>query len=756
MSYEEMSDPTVLIYTGGGWITICNSGSGYSFSTLPIWHTAECKGQDLSFSVVGNTGLMYGGTYALKPGQKVVLQCDGSNLAYMYVDTVKPASDGTSIAITCVDDVVLLASKGQTIYKDFYDSPNETNYSTASFDEDDSILYFTVSSGRYIGAPQLVEVLSSDTDRINEDQGMTWNQDFNFDLDDGSTNNYLKTDYNNTDYDYITKICFRAWTERSYGTELVGFHFEVYISDQSESDLTYVGSTATQYTSVDEMDYSLTLSTPYKVTDGSFRIIIRPIGGDDSGAEYYTYVAHIPMINTESYSPSSFQIIKGSSQTAVSGIAPKGQIWGYSYRTASDGYQSDGIYYISSLDEVASSDMVSTNFPLTNTSCIRYVSGSASTSTKDVISDLMGAIGVEANIYSGLPSSTIYKYRMAGGDALSAVQALLDLGDSTGVRRGAMRASGHGTVSMGLRYNITDSQHATIAYPEDNISGADQIVSCTPNLSMTRRCPVAVAKGTSSTSGADGSTSSSSTMVAILDFDMIDSCGQYLCTSVSDTDISDEYSAGKSAYSTVADARGADWSGTFVISGIHPEYISTDGSFYGSGIPILIYMSPIGMSGYKARVRESTISWEDCTTSLEVNNYSVLYNNNISSASDMSIIASDYSVMGAGADAFSTQYLLMVGSGVAYSNVAYVKILLASGAYASVAATIIRTDLGGYTVSGTFAPGSVWDNLDTHSVTTVYLLNSSKSTVWSSTVAEVKRPDKNRAQTLIVNVAMKT
>jgi hypothetical protein len=92
-----------------------------------------------------------------------------------------------------------------------------------------------------------------------------------------------------------------------------------------------------------------------------------------------------------------------------------------------------------------------------------------------------------------------------------------------------------------------------------------------------------------------------------------------LAETEADTTSNSNILAAKTAYGKLLENISTDWEGSAVISGIWPVFFASG----GLGAGITIYDSRYGMSGYTARVRECTWNFDDQTTTIVVNNYSV-------------------------------------------------------------------------------------------------------------------------------------
>ncbi|MCB5279899.1 MAG: hypothetical protein LHW59_10325 [Candidatus Cloacimonetes bacterium] len=742
MSINTMPNPTVAIVTSGGSITVNNITGAYKFAVLPSWHKAENKGMDLNFTLVADSTILKGGSHELTSGKIVVLSQDGDTYGVFNTDTIKPNADGTAIYVTCIDAVQRLAYQGQTVYRDYYDADPGSYVTNGSWNSADSTIYFSVAAGS-IEDPSDVAVDVNRMEEYTESAGYPFENDLDI-PSSTSLVNYITCKYYSAGFDMIYKITVKV----SCNTSNVGQYLRAYSVTSSGSIISYLGQ-----------------SGPVPTSEGEVDIVFSPYALSNHAAYIRIYAYHTSTVNQSIF---KFPIIRTNAGDAVTFYYTLGQVfsgtwddcvfksyaYGASYATVTAGIQTDQVYSISSIAGVSSLSLSMLLPAWANR--IAYTSIVSSTTTSAVISGILNAVGFVSTLYSP-PSSSILKFRSAGADTLTMLQTLSDMGSTDGSARAcfASSSSGNNIIKIGTRLSMNSESLYNLVYPGDNLSLNNQIeiLNGTPNLNMSTRKPICLTTGTKSVSNADGSTTIVPIMFAMVDFSSLNAMGSSKLEQVSSgTSVSTEYAAAKESYGTVMDARGKDWSGTLILSGFWPDLMSRVDSSYGSGVPITIYNSCWGMYGYKARIIEMTISWEDCTTTVELNNYSIRYSNKISSASNMAVVASGYSIEGASGNAFSTQYaLIYVESAQIISNTTNtVQLTLVNGSSATVSATTVKApELGGVVISATFLPESVYDNTHAHSA--IYVRINSNSTI---TIPAQIRPDKRRSQTLIVNLAI--
>ena len=155
---------------------------------------------------------------------------------------------------------------------------------------------------------------------------------------------------------------------------------------------------------------------------------------------------------------------------------------------------------------------------------------------------------------------------------------------------------------------------------------------------------------------ADGS--SVPIMVAVEDPDSLKRRrGLSIETISADGSVSTMLGAAKSGYSVVTSNDLDQWEGTVTIPGIRTDLIEQYGAYAGSGIPIALYDSRLGLSGYRTRVKQVTVDYNLCTTQVTLVNYGLIHSNSLSSTAAVAISASDYATGMTDTALYDTQYV---------------------------------------------------------------------------------------------------
>ena len=361
----------------------------------------------------------------------------------------------------------------------------------------------------------------------------------------------------------------------------------------------------------------------------------------------------------------------------------------------------------------------------------------------------------------GLPMSTIFQniVRAAGFTPSTSVSgrtvgifrcngdyyhnyllALADMTDNNSSRQFAMAASrtSWSTINLGYRNKATDNAVATLYYAGDASPGSNAIrmMKFSPSITMKYRPYMAVSKGTKD----DG------TPIFVTLRDPTVPIGS--CLSSVDGSITDVGDAALAAYSNIITNRSKDWEGQVVLSGIYIQFMIV-GSYTG-GVPVRIYDSRYGMSGYAAKVKEVQFDFTNQTTTLTLNNYSEMYANSVIDSSKMAYSAGEMSVEATSVDMFVRQYVFLDQSGIYLPSSTPVVQIYAGGTWASAdKSDVIRfPELNIALVSAYFPQGNGVAQ-DQYGVTSVKVDNSTIS------INQYRRPDKYVNQSLIVNVLYK-
>lgn len=360
------------------------------------------------------------------------------------------------------------------------------------------------------------------------------------------------------------------------------------------------------------------------------------------------------------------------------------------------------------------------------------------------MSDIFASI-VRGSGYSPIVISStriVGIFRCNGGyyhDYLLALADMTELSGSYINRQHGIAASetSWGSIKLGYRYKASDSAVATLYYGGDSSPGSGAIVmkKFSPSLTMKYRPYMAVAKGTKD----DG------TPIYVTLRDPAVSVGS--CATSVDGSVTTMEDAALAAYSNIVTNRSKDWEGTVELSGIYTQFM-VSGTYVG-GVPIRIYDSRYGMSGYEAKVKEVSLDFTNQTTILTLNNYSEMYANSVLDSSKMAYSAGEMSVEASSKDMFVRQYVFLDQSSVSLPGALAVQFWDGTSWSASVTGDVISfPELGVALVSAYFERG-IGDAQMQYAVSQVRVNGTTIA------IDTYRRPDKYIDQSLIVNILYK-
>lgn len=721
--------PTVQVYYSSAWLTL-------PWQTAPKLHIAENQGADVSF------GVQLTSYYATRcvPGTRLRVYV-GSTLDLYFDGFITSAAKGTDneLTVKAVDLLTLFGSMGASLYRDFYNYTLGTAYAEGTYDSDNTSInaVFASSNYRVTGIGDIIfnandRFSTSDSDPdVAFQSGDTWV--FNY-QSHGLT--YFRaltcTVFSVGSYEYIAK---GNATVKCDGVVLATTSWEAMDNTQS---YTFKLDAGAGYYFVKDKALEIQVNLGDSSVSGVLMTNVWVADSDDSRDTFY-------------YHDSS-----GNGIT-VSKKVLSATWYGYIEKAAESGYQSGATVYLTGIEDVTiESAAVDTTFDgalsaaaFTRRMIIPYFTGTIS--AVQVMQQIVEASGYSSSVGTSSLGAALTEFRAAGGNFLDYLQTLADANEDGG-RYFSLGASGS-TIYIGARQTKADAASYAIVYGADSggsYANKMGIVSAEPNISLVNRHPICIAKGTKTTNGS--SSTSTPLIVACVDTSALDAIDKNLTDLASDSSLSTGYACASAALSKVMSNRANEWSGTFTVSGIWRDLVSRASGSYGSGIPVRIFYSPLGLSDYAAKVKEITIDWEAATTAVVVNNYSVLYSNSITDSSAMALHASNYMADSSTDTSFTTQYVLVYASAtqslLSSGNTITVKLL--NGLTATADAEVYKfPDLGTATVSAVFASGSSsgYDNTNAHSVSEVKINSNSYITIDSAI-----RPDKRFSQTLIINI----
>lgn len=712
--------PTVEVYYGSAWVAL-------ECLTQPKLHIAENRGADISL------GVPLTAWYAARctPGVRLRAYV-GTTSDLQFDGWITTAAKGTAneLTVKAVDLLTMMGSMGATLYRNYYSSALSTASGIGGFDS--SVPAFTLDLGSDNRVMSLDEVVyNANTTTIvvgdkSTDQAVSYVGSF-----------YFKS-HGFTYFRGVTCTVFGSdSTTKKTGT------ITVYC------DNTAIGST--KWTTTDR-DYTFSVDAGDPTVNIEGKTIMLSIVLATYSTDCQVYFKYDQNGKSDDY------LIKGVGDTAVryDNARLSAHWYGYTAKKITSGYQSGNVLYLTGVEDTTiEQSAMWTNFDGGLTACdfthriiAPYTSGYVQASV--VMSQLVSAVGYNFSSSAGITSASLTEFRAAGGNILDYLLKLADA-YTEGSRYFSLGSSG-GTVYAGARRTKSDTPSYAIVYGGDTQTayiGLD-IVSASPNLSSVSRHPVCIAKGTKTDSGVSSSVSTP-LIVACVDSSSLNALGKELADVASDSSNSTSYACAAAALSKVQSGRANEWSGSFTVAGIWRDLISRAPGTYGSGMPIRIFYSPLGLSDYAAKVREITIDWEAATTAITVNNYSMMYSNAISDSDTMALHAANYSVNSATDQSFTTQYVMVYPSTAQtiLSSGNKVKVTLANNLYSTVDAEVFRfPELGTATIVAVFPSyDDFYDLTHAHSVTKVQVNSGTAITIDSDI-----RPDKRRSQTLIVNI----
>lgn len=372
-----------------------------------------------------------------------------------------------------------------------------------------------------------------------------------------------------------------------------------------------------------------------------------------------------------------------------------------------------------------------------------YVDPSTSVGLTTVATAILNAAG--ASLSSVTVNKDINMFRCGGDNYHAYLLALADMEDDSGTYEGRQHAfcaaaSQWASVIFGARYRADDTSQRTLKYGGDAGLGLD-VKSFSPRITKASRPSLALSKGTAN----DGTP----IMVAVKDPDVAVGASVVTLTS-SDTSALD---SAFSAYSKIITNRSTDWEGEMELSGIYSDFMKRSGDWIG-GVPVTIKDSRYGMSSYRAKVKEMTLDFQNQTTKLVLNNYSVMYSNDILDTSTMAFQAGNRAVLSTAAELYIRQYVFVDSGEALASGSSYAVQYYMDGAWkTSVSAEVIQyPELGVATVVAYFPIGVDYSN-NQYPITKVrvYCNGVAGSAI---DIPSAVRPDKNMLQYLIVNIQM--
>lgn len=502
---------------------------------------------------------------------------------------------------------------------------------------------------------------------------------------------------------------------------------------------------------------STTSALPFKfstpIQGGTVRIRLDNAGnkmGEDSGETYYSGAA-VEQTGTSTSGPISgatttFYNFYNSQEIVHETFTRTGTFVcaittaSYAYATAGEQDVSDPTrYWITAIDGLTTITSLQGDPAWTGRALITYLVTEGGMLMSEIFSSICDAAGVSSTVITSTRQVGIM--RCGGAEYFSYLLALADMEEPSGSyagRQHAFRASRTtwGSIRLGYRYKAEDASAKTIYYAGDGSRSGEPFMAFVPTKTMQYRPYLAITRGTKD----DG------TPIILAMRDPEVSVGS--ASSLVDGTITEVTDAALSSYSEIATNRSKDWEGSVRLSGIHLDLMA-EGTYVG-GVPVRIYDTRYGMSGYAARVKEVTLDFTEQTTLLTLNNYSEMYANSVIDSSKMAYSAGGLAVEASSSDLFTLQYVRLESSTSLSSASSHtIEVYSSDAGWVSATADVVEmTDFGIAVLSAYWRKGY-------GDITTRYGITQVR--VDGSTVIGIpaaKRPDKYSNQALIVNVQM--
>ncbi len=720
-TFEVETFPTVEVYYGSAWVAL-------ECLTQPKLHIAENRGADISL------GVPLTAWYAARCTPGVRLRAYVGTTSDMQFDGwITTAAKGTAneLTVKAVDLLTMMGSMGATLYRNYYSSALSTANGVGGYDSSVPAFTLDLGSGNRVISLGDVSYNANNTLIVVGDKLAT--NDGNVDV--------LTFNFKSHGFAYFRALTCTVFANTS-SLQVGHGGANIFCDGTKLAETTWYTNNSYYTFTLDAGDSSINI-------EGKTLIVHLTIGNPTT-IEQERYVKYDRLGN------SSDTLTFYNSGEVVSNARLSAHWYGYAAKNVTAGYQKGTSIYLTGVeDTTVEQSAMWTNFDGALAACdfthrivAPYTSGYVQASV--VMSQLVSAVGYNFSSSAGITSASLTEFRAAGGNILDYLLKLADA-YTEGSRYFSLGSSG-GTVYAGARRTKLDTPSYAIVYGGDTQTayiGLD-VVSASPNMTSVNRHPVCIAKGTKTDNGLSSSVNTP-LIVACVDSSSLNALGKTLADVSSDTSNSTNYACAAAALSKVQSGRANEWSGTFTVAGIWRDLISRVAGTYGSGMPVRIYYSPLGLSDYAAKVREITIDWETATTAITVNNFSMLYSNSISDSDTMALHAANYSVDSSTDESFTTQYVLVYASSAQtiLPSGNTVQTTLANGQSFTADAEVFRyPELGTATIVAIYpAGGSFYDLTNVNSVRTVKVNSNTAITIDSSI-----RPDKRRSQTLIVNV----
>lgn len=293
-------------------------------------------------------------------------------------------------------------------------------------------------------------------------------------------------------------------------------------------------------------------------------------------------------------------------------------------------------------------------------------------STLEIMDDIAGHFGTVTHDTLTC-TSWVGMFCIGGGYALDYLQKAADIPDDNGRKRSFIR-TGFGQskkVIIGDRYDVEDP--AVSRYSYGDVEGCTPFVSFAPSLTIKNRPKIVTLRSTSTSTGSttakslittvsktSGTAWPSYTTDDTLRFERTESA-------VSVNSVNEVRDAVLQAYGEMTSAELDEWEGEMVLPGIVLDLIRTSGQYAGSGIPITVTDSRYAMTDYAARIRQVAYDLNAMTTTVTLNNYSMVYSGQISDTVALAVTGASQAFAAGDSTFFNTQYVFIESDRIAYN-----------------------------------------------------------------------------------------
>ena len=321
---------------------------------------------------------------------------------------------------------------------------------------------------------------------------------------------------------------------------------------------------------------------------------------------------------------------------------------------------SDGRMYVSAIDGVTDLSDTGLYTPSEDRARVPYITGSQAVgSIMESIGTALGFTPMTMEVAGG--DAELVMFRTGGGYALDYLQKLADTPSALGRRR-AFAVRGYTTPVLvpSSRHALSDAPSAHIHYGGDTVTGSNAVAysQFSPSLTFKHRPNLVMVRGTMS---GRGETESVPIMVAVEDAQSTQRRhGLVIESVIADSNVNQVIDAASSAWATLCDNELDEWEGTVVLPGIRRGLLPASGQYAGSGVSVLLTDTRMGIEDERARVREITLDYNACTTTVVLTNHGLVYSSGLSDTTVMARTSADIATGDNSTTLFNTQFVRIV------------------------------------------------------------------------------------------------